>query len=84
MLIGWGVGVLVGVRVGLGVADGEGVLLGEGVVVEVEVGEGWDVEVLVTVGLAAKVGVPCAWLQPVMIITSAIHKVRLAAKRISF
>jgi cobalamin biosynthesis protein CobD/CbiB len=48
------------------------------------VGEGCDVEVLVMVGLAAMVGVPCAWLHPVIIITSTIHKVKLAAKRISF
>jgi hypothetical protein len=84
MLIGWGVGVLVVVRVGLGVTDGDGLLLGEGVEVKAEVGEGCDVEVLVMVGQAAMVGVPCAWLHPVIIITSTIHKVKLAAKRISF
>jgi hypothetical protein len=72
--------VLVGVRVGLGVYEGEGVLLGEGVVV----GEGCGVEVLVIVELTVKAGALCAWLQPVIAMTSRRHETKLTAKRMDF
>jgi hypothetical protein len=76
--------VLVGVRVGLGVYEGEGVLLGEGVVVGELVGEGCGVEVLVIVELAVKAGALCAWLQPVIAMTSRRHETKLTAKRMDF